>query len=201
MRATFAVLALAAGILMSSFLPTAAATGALAVNACAEKVMNGGFEAGTTGWEATTNGPYALVGPGKPHSGSLGAILGARNNADDRLEQMISLPAGQNATLRFWWYMLTDEPDHWWDKLEVTVKPAGSTESIRLARITDGDLQGQWQQATISLNAYAGQTIELSFRADTDSNEPTEFYLDDVSVQACDPAVVSKRLMLPFVMR
>jgi hypothetical protein len=201
MRATLVVLALVAGIWNSGILPASAATGPQAANACVEKIVNGGFEAGSTGWEATTNGSFALIGPALPRTGGLGAILGARNNADDRLEQTISLPAGQNATLRFWWQMLTEEPDHWWDKLEVTVKPAGSTESIRLARITDGDLQGQWQQVVISLNAYAGQTIELSFRADTDANEPTEFYVDDVSVQACNAAAMSKRLMLPLVLR
>ncbi len=198
MRATVGFL-LAVLIFAAAIVPASAETEA--VNACAERVVNGGFEAGVTGWEPTTNGPFALVGPALPHTGALGAILGARDNADDRLEQAITLPAGKTATLRFWWHMLTEEPDHPWDTLEVTIKPAGSTESIRLIRITDGDIQGQWREAVFSLSAYAGQTIELSFRGETDANQPTEFYVDDVSVQACDASTLSKRLMLPFILR
>jgi kumamolisin len=189
------VVVLVAGAVVPAFAEDAA------VNACAERVINGGFEAGVTGWEPTTNGPFALVGPALPRSGALGAILGARNNADDRLEQVIALPGGQTATLRFWWHMLTEEPDHPWDTLEVTIKPAGSAESIRLIRITDGDVQGQWRESVVSLSQYAGQTVELSFRAETDTNQPTEFYVDDVSVQACDPSVVARRFVLPLILR
>lgn len=199
MRATVGLLLLVVTLFAVAVVPAAAET--QSVNACSERVVNGGFEAGVTGWEPTTNGPFALVGPALPHTGALGAILGARNNADDRLEQSITLPAGQTATLRFWWHMLTEEPDHPWDTLEVTVKPAGAAESTRLIRITDGDVQGQWREAVISLSAYAGQTVELSFRAETDANQPTEFYVDDVSVQACDAPVLSNRLRLPFIVR
>jgi hypothetical protein len=199
MRARVGFLALAALLMVVAVAPASAEP--QGINACAERVINGGFEAGVTGWEATTNGPFALVGPALPRTGALGAILGARNNAGDRLEQIITLPAGKTATLRFWWHMLTEEPDHPWDTLEVTIKPAGSPESIRLIRITDGDIQGQWREAVISLNAYAGQTVELSFRAETDANQPTEFYVDDVSIQACDAPALQKRLMLPVILR
>jgi hypothetical protein len=199
MRATVGFLLLVIAIFGAAVVPAAAET--QAVNACAERIINGGFESGVTGWEPTTNGAFALVGPALPRTGSLGAILGARNNANDRLEQTITLPAGQHATLRFWWHMLTEEPDHPWDMLDITIKPAGSTESIRLLRITDGDVQGQWREAVIHLNAYAGQTAELSFRAETDANQPTEFYVDDVSVQTCDALPLPKRLMLPFILR
>ena len=199
MRAKVGILALVVFLFAAAVVPASAET--QDVNACVERVVNGGFEAGVTGWEPTTNGPFALVGPALPRTGALGAILGARNNADDRLEQAIALPAGKAATLRFWWHMLTEEPDHPWDTLEVTIKPAGAAESIRLVRITDGDIQGQWREAVFSLSAYAGQTVELSFRAQTDANQPTEFYVDDVSVQACDAPALTKRLMLPLIMR
>jgi len=199
MRATAGFLLLVVILFAAAIAPASAET--QSVNACTERVINGGFEAGVTGWEPTTNGPFALVGPALPHTGALGAILGARNNADDRLEQAITLPAGKSATLRFWWLMLTEEPDHPWDTLEVTIKPAGAAESIRLIRITDGDAQGQWREAVINLSAYAGQTAELSFRAVTDANQPTEFYVDDVSVQACDAPTLSRRLNLPFILR
>lgn len=199
MRATVVLLLLVATLMAGVVDPASAEIEA--VSACTERVVNGGFEAGTAGWEPTTNGPFALVGPALPHTGALGAILGARNNADDRIEQSVTLPAGQVTTLRFWWHMLTEEPDHPWDTLEVTVKPAGSSESVRLLRITDGDAQGQWREAVVSLAAYAGQTVELSFRAETDANQPTEFYVDDVSAQACSAPVLSKRLVLPLILR
>ena len=154
--------------------------------ACTELVQNGGFEAGAASWEIKTNGP-GLIGSTLPHTGQLGALLGGRNNANDELGQGLTLPAGQTSILRFWWHMLTTETSHPADHLDIQVRLADRT-VIPLQQITDGSVAGSWQQGTLDLTAYAGQSVDLQFNADTDAARPTYFYLDDVSVQACTGA-------------
>jgi hypothetical protein len=183
--ATFAVL-----FALVSFVPagiratTLTASPRVAPAGCSELVVNGGFESGATGWQIKTNGAVALVGTALPHTGQFGAILGARNDAQDELEQEMNLPAGQGVTLRLWWYMLTAETTHPRDTLDVSVKFSGGQE-VGVLHITDGDTPSAWQQAVIDLSSYAGQSVRIKFRATTDANRPTTFYVDDVSVQTC----------------
>ena len=156
-----------------------------AASACIEQVTNGGFESGSAPWQTVSVGGYTVISPILPHTGQWGAVLGAYDNANDELAQTITLPAGTTLTLRFWWQMTTLEANHPWDTLDVTVTPAGAGTPVRLLRITDGDPTGVWQQAVLDLSPHAGQTVRLSFRATTDSDRPTDFYLDDIGIEAC----------------
>ena len=182
-RRTVIYLLLAFSMVIVPF--TARPLRAAAPVACTEQVANGGFESDGSAWQTTSAGGYALISPILPRTGQWGAILGAYDNANDELAQTITLPAGATLTLHFWWQMTTLEPNHPWDTLDVTVAPAGGGTAIRLFRITDGNIAGDWQPATFDLAPYAGQTVRLAFRAQTDSDQPTDFYLDDISIEAC----------------
>jgi hypothetical protein len=152
---------------------------------CTEQVTNGGFESGSAPWQTVSAGGYTLISRIVPHTGDWGAVLAAYNLANDELAQTITLPAGTALTLRFWWQMTTQETNHPWDNLDVTITPAGGGTPVLLRRITDGNTAGVWQQVILDLTPYAGQSLRLSFRAQTDSDHPTDFYLDDISVEAC----------------
>ncbi len=154
-------------------------------SACIEQVTNGGFESGSASWQTVSVGGYALISRILPHTGEWGAVLGAYNSANDELSQTVTLPVGATLTLRLWWQMTTSEVNHPWDELNVTITPIGGGTPVRLLRITDGDPTGVWQQAVLDLTPHAGQTVRLSFRATTDSDRPTDFYLDDIGIEAC----------------
>ena len=158
--------------------------------ACAERITNGDFEAGTAGWYVVTNDTYALVGTILPHMGQQGAILAARNGAEDELSQDVTLPAGNTANLTLWWYVVTEENTAGpWDQLDILV--IAGTNPVRLERITDDSPAGAWYEMSLDLSAYAGQTVRLALRATTDSDSPTDFYVDDVSVITCDAVEVT----------
>ncbi len=159
--------------------------------ACVEQVINGGFESGTTPWQTVSAGGYDLVSQILPYTGQWGAYLGGYNNANDALSQDVTLPAGTSITLRFWWHMTTQETNHPWDTLDVTITPVSGGTPVLLRRITDGDTQGVWQQAILDLTPRAGQSVRLAFRAQTDSDRPTDFYLDDISVETCPGTVTA----------
>jgi hypothetical protein len=166
--------------------------------ACTDQIANGGFEDGSVGWTATSAGGYTVFSQALPRTGQWGAFLAGYDRADDRLAQDVALPVGQRLTLSFWWQVRTEESDHPWDTLDVEITPAGRA-AVRLRRITDADASIDWQHAAFDLSAYAGQTVTLSFRAQTDLDRPTDFYLDDVSIEAC-PATAPVSIYLPLAL-
>jgi hypothetical protein len=100
----------------------------------------------------------------------------------------VTLPAGTIITLRLWWQVTTEETSHPWDTLDATIAPASGGTAVHLLRLSDGSVTGSWQPATIDLSAYRGQTMRLAFRGRTDDSRPTDFFLEDISIEAC-PAV------------
>jgi hypothetical protein len=156
-----------------------------ATSACTEQAINGGFEAGDTGWQTTSAGGYVIISQILPHEGQWGAYLGGYNNANDELAQVVTLPSGATLAMQFWWQMMTQETTHPWDALDVTITPAGGGTAVHLLTITDGSATAAWQQAAVDLTPFAGHTMRLAFRAETDTDRPTDFYLDDISLEAC----------------
>lgn len=151
---------------------------------CVELITNGSFESGTAPWQFSSAGGYALISQLQSHTGAWGVYLGGYDSADDLASQQIALPGASAIALRFWWRMTTEETSHPWDTLDTNITLSDST-TTRLLRITDGDVAGIWQESVLDLSPYAGQSVRLAFRAQTDQDGPTDFYLDDVSVEAC----------------
>ncbi len=156
---------------------------------CQELIADGGFEAGGAAWTQYSVQGHALVSDYYPRTGRLGAYLAGANNADDRLSQALSLPAGATAiTLQLWWALTTDEAGTAYDTLTVALlRPDGSTLAT-LATVDSSATVGQWDELTFDLTGYAGQNVILRLAARTDEQDSTDFFVDDVSVTACGGA-------------
>ncbi len=187
--------------LLPAYGPALAAPDAAAAQAagCVQAVANGGFESGAAQWTQSSNHTANLVSNFYPHTGSLGAYMGDANGADDRLSQIITVPAGViSPTLSFYWAMSTDEPStsgtH--DTLDVALYRTNGALLVDLTvpPLDNTATQYTWQQVTADLTAYAGQTVELRIQVTNDANYPTAFYVDDVSLQVCS-------VYLPLVRR
>ncbi|MER6750208.1 M28 family peptidase [Streptomyces fungicidicus] len=142
-------------------------------------VTNGGFESGTSPWTGTT----AAIGAhsGRPaHSGTRFAWLGGNGTTGtESLSQTVTVPAGcTQASLNYWLYIDTSETGSTaYDRF--TVK-AGST---TLATLSNANAGSGYVQRSVSLSAYAGQTVTLTFTATEDYSLQTSFLLDDVTLQ------------------
>ncbi|WP_367128120.1 S8 family peptidase [Saccharothrix sp. HUAS TT1] len=145
-----------------------------------EKVVNGGFESGATGWSNGTWTIGAWTGEGAPRSGSRSAwISGYGYTNTETLTQSVTIPAGCTSTTLSLWLKISTaeyEPDVF-DTLTVSV--AGTT----LATYTNLNPSG-YAVRTFNLGAYAGQSVTLSFTGTEDWSYQTSFVLDDVSVSA-----------------
>ena len=142
-------------------------------------IVNGDFEAGGTGWTESSTG---LITTNLPYSGSYSAWLGGANFASETVSQAITVPA--DGTLSYHWLMTTTEKSrraH--DYLRVRVYSASSGDLLGTVRTwSNKHATNAWSSDSVTLDAYSGQDVRISFEATTDNTLPTSFYIDDVSV-------------------
>lgn len=147
-------------------------------------ISNGGFESGSTGWTQTSG--VITSDSGEPaHAGSWKAWLdGYGATHADYVRQQISIPAGvSSATLDFFMHVDTAEPKTTaYDNLQVQVITS-TGKVITLATFSNKDAASGYQEHTITLNAYKGQTLQINFNGVEDSTKQTSFVIDDVSVR------------------
>jgi len=132
-----------------------------------------------------TNGTIPCPRPGSfagqtAHSGTRFAWLdGYGVTHTDTLSQSVTLPAGcSNYTLSFFLHIDTAETTTTvqFDKLTVTV---GST---TIATFSNLNRAAGYQQRTLNLAAFAGQTVTLKFTGSEDSSLQTSFVVDDTAL-------------------
>ena len=149
-----------------------------------ERVTNGGFESGTTGWAGTT-GVIGSYSGQTAYEGTRFAWLGGNGaTATETLTQDISIPStATSATLSFALHIDTAESGTTaYDKLVVTVKNTSGTTLGTLATYSNANAASGYQVRTFNLLSYKGQTVRLSFAMTEDSSLQTSFVVDKVSV-------------------
>ena len=152
-------------------------------------VVNGSFEQGEAGWTGSSSAGYALIGgfdqpPAPANTGTRFAWMGGANKLKDTLMQTITVPDGPGRVyLEFWYQVQTEERvEVPYDTLEVRASIGGFESSI-MATLTNVHYTGGWTRAgPLDLTYYRGKTFQLQFQAITDSEWPTSFLIDDVSV-------------------
>lgn len=150
-----------------------------------ERIVNGGFESGSSSWTATsgviTNGTGAAA-----HGGSWKAWLNGYGSAHtDTVYQSVSIPAGvSQATLSFWLDVTTAETTttQAWDTLTVELRNASNAVVATLATYSNLNAPGGYTQKTFNLAAYKGQTVRVYFKGVEGSQVATSFVIDDVSL-------------------
>jgi len=161
---------------------------------CADHIVNGSFET-LTGSEANpwVRGGSTSYTDYEHRTGARSAWLGGYDDANDTLYQQVTIPSYPGpdewvtaVTLEFWWAMVTQEPTHPFDFMQVCIRNASGALLQTLVTVSDAATSGQWQKATFDLTAYAGQTIRICFEATTNATWPTSFFVDDVSLTICE---------------
>jgi Zn-dependent metalloprotease len=149
-----------------------------------ERVTNGGFESGITGWAGTTGVIGSFTGQ-TAFEGSKFAWLGGNGKtATETLTQSVAIPsAATSASLTFSLHIDTAESGSTaYDKLVVTVKNSSGSVLGTLATYSNANAASGYQTRTFSLLAYKGQTVTLSFAMTEDSSLQTSFVVDKVSL-------------------
>ncbi len=160
---------------------------------------NWGFETGDfSNWQH--GGRLAQsVSTAEHHSGSYSALLGSPGYACDNvpvgsawLRRSVTIPSGGSPTLSFWYKIYTQDKNSplsddydlfavYINDSRLVVKDANTGDPYGCSTLKDLG----WKQVNFSLNAYKGQTIQITFY---NYNRPDKWYntytyVDDVSVQ------------------
>jgi len=141
-----------------------------------QKLVNPGFESGSTGWTATsgvinTDGAHA-------HSGSGYSWLdGYGTTHTDTLSQTVTITAGCSANLTYYLYIASSEGTTTaYDKLTLT---ANGTTVQSFSNVNKGT---GYVQRSVNLSAYAGQSVALKWTGTEDSSLVTSFFIDDTAL-------------------
>src|SRR6266540_874438 len=146
-----------------------------------QKLVNPGFESGSTGWTATSGVIGQWGSSGEPtHSGTWNAWLdGYGTTHTDTLSQTVTIPTGCTSyTLTFWLHIDSTESTTSiaYDKLTVQV---GST---TLATYSNLNKAAGYSQKSFNVSGFAGQTVTLKFTGTEDISLQTSFVIDDTAL-------------------
>src|SRR5438270_5406656 len=165
-----------------------------------EMVADGGFEQATAsgnsapGWSGTTTaaGHNTVILSGSfPHARTNYGFLGGGDSETDTLTTSSStVPANATAaSLTFWVNVVTQETTTTtaFDTLAVNVISGTTTTKLTLSNLNSGSSNNTngtyFKPAAIDLLSFKGSTIQIQFKATTDTSLPTTFRIDDVSLQ------------------
>jgi hypothetical protein len=146
----------------------------------ANVLVNPGFESGPgVGWTEYSKGGYELINTNFPHTGSYSAYLCNYASCAEYVQQTVTVPA--SGIFTYWWYMTSSDAKLVaYDYLRVQVYSTSGTLLKTLRTWSNTSTRNTWAQDSISLSAYAGQTVIIRFSATTDSSASTAFWIDDV---------------------
>jgi hypothetical protein len=151
--------------------------------ASSSSLCNGDFEQGpgacweeysSHGWPIIIRADYLPV---PPRSGSWAAWLGGEHDEISAIWQQVTIPA-TNPTLSFW-HWIASEDECGYDFGGVIINASAVADVFDLC--ADADTNG-WVRRTVDLRAYAGQSVELQIRAETDSSLNSNLFVDDIAL-------------------
>ncbi len=155
------------------------------VAAPVERIVNGGYESGSSSWTVTsgvidnsTSQP-SFAGSWKAWMNGYGATH------TDTMYQSITIPSTvTSANLSFYLDVVTAETTTTsaFDTLQVQVRNSSNAVLSTLATYSNLNSAGGYSQKTFNLNAYKGQTIRIYFLGVEGSQIATSFLIDNVSL-------------------
>ncbi|HSN74219.1 MAG TPA: hypothetical protein VL334_03880, partial [Anaerolineae bacterium] len=149
-----------------------------------DEVDNGGFESDLAAtWDFS--GPVSAVSS-PVFGGAKSVRLGGDVSTTALLRQYTLRipPYLRNAQIAYWWRLETSEPaGSTADTLRVELLDVNSGGVIAtLQAINSNAVRNAWQQHVVDLTAYGDRSVELRVTVNNDSNAPSSFFLDDISL-------------------
>jgi hypothetical protein len=145
-------------------------------------LANGTFEEGVVGWKEWSSEDWPLILsttlPIPAHSGTWAVWLGGGVNETSYIEQQVTIPA--SAPYLHYWYWI-ESTDSCGNDL-ATIRLNGH--AVKTQDLCAPESAGVWIEAAADLRGYAGQSVSLQVHAVNDGARVSNFFVDDVSLQA-----------------
>ncbi|GLV84512.1 peptidase M28 [Streptomyces lavendulae subsp. lavendulae] len=145
----------------------------------AQVVANGGFENGSSPWNATTGVITNQAGEVAHSGGYMAWLNGWGSSHSDSAAQSLTIPAGCSSyRLSFFLHIDTDETENVvYDRFTVSV--GGQT----LETLSNVDANTGYAEKSYDLSRFAGQTVTLQFLGTEDQSLQTSYVVDDVTLR------------------
>ncbi len=149
----------------------------------ASSIVNGDFESGNTGWvEYSLQGWVLILNSSEmwvtPHAGSWAAWLAGDHYEISYIQQQVTVPAA--APYLSYWRWIYSEDLCGYDFGGVIVNGV----VVEGYDLCDATSTSGWVKHAVNLSAYAGQSVSLQIRAETDGSLISDLFIDDVAFQA-----------------
>lgn len=153
-----------------------------------ELIVNGNLETSLSPWVSSGSGALYTSNGANPYNGTGYMYFGTANSVTGQTYQTVTIPSTATGTLSFYLNVTSNESttSTQYDKLYVEVRSTSGTLLTTLATYSNLNKASSgtaYTLRTASLAAYKGQTVNLQFRAVTDSSQPTTFRVDGVSLK------------------
>ncbi|MFI5843593.1 M4 family metallopeptidase [Catenuloplanes sp. NPDC051500] len=154
---------------------------------CSSQLLaNGGFESGATSWTQSPTGVIGIHSDQPARTGSYSAFLNGNGSTSTQyVYQQVALPAGCSSyTLGFYTHIDSAETttSTAYDKLAIQVLNTSGTVLGTLATYSNLNKATGYTARSLSLSAYAGQTVRIRFYGTEDTTLQTSFVIDDTSL-------------------
>ncbi|WP_259302915.1 Ig-like domain-containing protein [Thermomonas sp. S9] len=154
--------------------------------AAVERISNGGFESGTTGWTGSS-GVITSDATYPAKAGSWKAWLdGYGSSHTDSLYQTVTLPStATSATLSFWLRVDSSETTTRtaYDTLKVQIRDTSGNVLATLATYSNLNKGSSYVQRSFDVKSWKGKTVRVYFLGVEDSSLATSFLIDEVSLK------------------
>lgn len=147
-----------------------------------EAIANGDFEHGQDGsWQEYSNYGWDLIRhkdylPVSPRSGSWAAWLGGDFDHISSISQKVTIP-GEVSALTYWNW-IASEDSCGFDFGGVLI----DNNIVQEIELCEENNTGRWVKRKVDLRAYAGQTVTIIIRAETDDMLNSNYFIDDVTL-------------------
>ena len=150
-------------------------------------IINGNFESGSVGWTQYSSHGWTIITTSFPgsvtaRSGSRATWLGGDYNDLSYIQQQVVISAG--APYLVYWHWIASSDSCGWDFGGVLIN--GSV--VDVYNLCSSTGTSGWVRHSVYLGAYAGQSVMLQIRAETDGTLNSNLFVDDVVLQA-NPSV------------
>lgn len=146
-----------------------------------QPLLNGDFEAGATNWTETSSHGWRIIVNSNEvddlptHSGIWIAWLGGDDNEISYIEQTVTVPTDR--PFLTYYHAIASEDACGYDFGGVLI----NGEVIDVYDLCADNNSSNWERHVVNLSAFAGQTVALQIRSETDGSLNSNLLVDDVA--------------------
>jgi hypothetical protein len=152
----------------------------------ADLIVNGGFESGPPAdpWVQDSSSGLEMIDELGARTGDWGVYMGGLTSAVDQIYQEVTIPSAVASSQLSYWRLIrtADSTQTAYDEMRCVIWDTSGNVLAFCGEFSNVDQSQGWIHETYDMSAFRGQTVNIGFKAFNDEWDPTQFFIDDVSL-------------------